>query len=93
MSGDIDASRDPDLVVALHVVEEPLERGDPSRATHQSTVQPDREHLRCARYSLRVQDVEGVAQVREELLAAAARMEKEDDVRMLPPAPADMGKP
>lgn len=31
--------------------------------------------------------------VREELLAAAARMEKEDDVRMLPPAPADMGKP
>ncbi|MAP13506.1 MAG: mechanosensitive ion channel protein MscS [Oceanibulbus sp.] len=31
--------------------------------------------------------------VREELLAAAARMEKEDDIRMLPPALADMGKP
>ena len=31
--------------------------------------------------------------VREGLLAAAAKMEREDGIRMLPPAPADMGKP
>ncbi len=31
--------------------------------------------------------------VREGLLAAAAQMEQEEGKRMLPPAPADMGKP
>ena len=49
VAGDVDAARDPDLVVALDVVDEAGERGGAAGAADQPAVQADRHHLRAAR--------------------------------------------
>src|SRR4051794_31946737 len=68
---DVDPARDPDALVARHVVEEALQRGEPGGTADDAAVQPHRQHLRRAVQALAVEDVERVAQVREELVAGA----------------------
>src|SRR5688500_13076139 len=61
---DVDASRDPHLLV-LHVLDEALERRQAAGPADQAAVQADRHHAML----LRVQHVEGVLQVIEEIIA------------------------
>ena len=78
---DVDATRNPDAVVPLHVVEETRERRDPSRAPDEPAMQADRQHLRrveAARIAFAVERVERVAQVREELLAAVESLRRRE---------------
>src|SRR5688572_25466573 len=64
MAGDVDASRDPHLLV-LHVLDEALERRQAAGPADQAAMQADRHHAML----LRVQHVEGVLQVIEEIIA------------------------
>ena len=68
MPRDIEPGRDPHLVVALHVIEEAGERGEPPRPAGQPAVQTDRQHARPLG-AFRIEHVEAVAQVVEELVA------------------------
>ena len=65
--GDVHALADPDPVVPEDEVEESHQRRGTRRVARQPTVQTHREHLRGLR-SLRIEDVEGIPQVGEELL-------------------------
>ena len=68
-----DASRDPDVLVSLHVIDEARERRCAAGATDDATVQADRLHPGCvkaSRIAFGIERVQRVAQVREELLAA-----------------------
>src|SRR5262245_15618156 len=70
MAGDIHAAADPHLAVALYVVEKAREpRGAPGVPDHPA-MHPDRHHLRRGR-AFRVEHVEGVLAVREEVVAGA----------------------
>ena len=64
---DIDAPRDPDLVVLFDVVEKTLQRAEAARAAEQPAVHADRQHLRRF-VAFFVKHVECVAQVREEVV-------------------------
>src|SRR3990170_6653466 len=64
MTGDIDAPRDPHLLV-LHVLDEPLERRQAARPAGEAAVQADRHHA----VLLRVQHVEAVLQIGEKVVA------------------------
>src|SRR5689334_17875876 len=64
---DVDAPRDPDLLAA-HVLEKALERGEPSRTADEPAVQADRHHARRA-VAFLVEDVEGILEIGEELVA------------------------
>src|ERR1700687_5938498 len=66
---DLHAPANPDTLMPLDVIEKTGERGEARGSPGQPAMQPDREHLRRF-LALRVERVEGVAQVREELLAA-----------------------
>ena len=73
MARDVDAPRDPDLVVPPHVVEEARERSDAPGAADQAAMQSDRQHLRrieSLRVAFGVQHVERILEVCVELLAA-----------------------
>ena len=48
VAGDVDAPRQPHLVVALHVIDEALQRGGAAGAADQPAVQPDVHHPRPA---------------------------------------------
>src|SRR5829696_8028171 len=63
--GDVDAPRDPDLL-ALHVLDEPLERSQAPRPAGQPAVQADRHHA----VLLGVQDVEAVFQIGKKIIPA-----------------------
>src|SRR5260221_1898966 len=65
---DIDAAADPHFVVTLHVVEEAGEAGEATGSPDEAAMQPDRHHLRPL-LPFRVEHVETVAQIGEELLA------------------------
>ena len=54
--------------MALDVLDEALEGGQACRTSHQAAVQADGEHLRCL-CTLGIQDVEGVLEVVEEVIA------------------------
>ncbi len=56
---------EPDVVVARHVIDEPLERAEAAGTTDEPRVETDRHQLRSP-LSFRVQHVEGVAGVLEE---------------------------
>src|SRR5947199_13117 len=62
------AAGDPGVAVALNVIEEASERGEAAGPAGEPHVEADRHHLRRGR-ALRVEHVEGVAQVREEVVA------------------------
>ena len=66
---DVDAAAYPDPVVALDVIEEPLEPGETAGPAQQPAMHADRQHLRPLG-AFGVEHVEGIAQIREELLAA-----------------------
>ena len=66
---DVDPPRHPHARPRQCVVEKARQRGQARRPPDQAAVQPDREHLRRPRLAFRVEAVEGVAQVGEELLA------------------------
>src|SRR5207245_2112006 len=69
---DVDSPSDPDGVVALDVVEEARERGEPAGATRNAAVQADRQHLGgidARGVAFRIEYVEGVAKVGIELPA------------------------
>src|SRR5262245_63688805 len=67
---DVDAPRHPDLLAA-HVLEKTLERCKPSRAADEPAVQAHRHHARAA-VAFLVEDVEGVLEICEELVARVA---------------------
>ncbi len=72
MIGDVDAPRDPDLVVPAHIIEKACQRRRAARAAGQAAMQADRQHLglvQAIRIALGVQHVERVLQVIEELRA------------------------
>ncbi len=69
VAGDVDAARQPHLVVALDVVDEALQRRHTPGTADQAAMQADRHHLGLAGLALGVERVEGVLQVGEELLA------------------------
>ena len=63
MPRDVDAPRDPDLLVLLHVVEEALQRAKAPRPAEQPAVHADAQHLRpvlAGRVALVVEHVEGI---------------------------------
>ncbi len=65
--GDVDAPRHPHAVVRLDVIEEPLQRDEATGTAEQPAVHADRHHAR--RFgALRVEHVERVAQVGEEVI-------------------------
>src|SRR6476646_9436717 len=64
---DVDAPGDPDLLAA-HVLEKALERGEPPGPADEPAVQADRHHARHA-VAFLVEDVEGVLEIGEELVA------------------------
>src|SRR5262249_22961832 len=70
MTGDIHAAAYPHLVVAFHVVEKAREPGGAPGVPDQTAMHPDRHHLRRGR-AFRVEHVEGVLAVREEVVAGA----------------------
>src|SRR5690606_17360218 len=67
---DVYSSRDPDLVVALHIFDEALERRNASRPADKAAMQTDREHLGPTGLTFRIEIVERVLQIGEELIAA-----------------------
>ena len=67
VSGDIGAAANPYGIMREHVVQKSLKGPKASRAANQPTVEPDRHHLR--RYGpFFVERIEGVRQVRQELI-------------------------
>src|SRR5438445_9110080 len=44
--GNVDAARDPDLVVRLYVVEKARQCGGPAWPSNQAAMQPERQHFR-----------------------------------------------
>ena len=68
MTRDVEPRARPDLLVVLYVVQETLKRGKASGASCEPAVQTHRHHLRPIR-AFGVQDVEGVLEVGEELIA------------------------
>ena len=68
MLGDIDPPRDPDVLMGGDMVEEAGQRRDPSRPPDEAAMQAHRHHLRRG-LALRVERVERVAQVGEEVVA------------------------
>src|ERR1044071_4906986 len=67
VASDVDAPRDPDLLAA-HVLEKAFERSKPPGAADEPAVQADRHHARRA-VAFLVEDVEGVLEIGEELIA------------------------
>ena len=77
MVGDIDTARNPDLVVALHVIKEARQRCSACWPPDQAAMQADRQHLRLAqsmRVTFAIQYVENVLQVVEELGAGIEKL-------------------
>ena len=66
--GDVDAPRHPDPVVTTDVVEEARQRRRPAGAADEPAMQADRDHLRRC-LALGIEQVEGVLQIGEELVA------------------------
>jgi hypothetical protein len=64
MARDVDPSTDPDAVVSQHVLNEPLQCGDPARPTDDPSMQADREHLRAPFFAFGPEHVERIAAVR-----------------------------
>src|SRR5437867_12190581 len=64
----VDAPRDPHLVLLRSIPDEPLQRGEAAGPAGEPAVQPDRHHARRALAFL-VQHVQRVLEVLEELLA------------------------
>ena len=69
--GDLDAAGKPDLVVALNIIDEALERGEPARPPGKAAVQADIHHLRLARLPFRIEHVERILQIGVEGVAIA----------------------
>src|SRR5262249_15975074 len=67
VAGDVDAPRDPDLLAA-HVLEKALERSEAPGTADEPAVQAHRHHARRA-VAFLVQDVEGILEIREKLVA------------------------
>src|ERR1700739_1627179 len=70
MPGDVLAPAYPDLRVPADVLDEAEQRLRPAGMSGQPHVQPHRHHARALR-TLLVEDIEAVAQKREEILAGA----------------------
>jgi hypothetical protein len=70
MASDIDAARDPHLLVAEHIVEEALQRLEASRPANDARVKRNRHHL-WREGPLRIEAVECVLEILEELIARA----------------------
>ena len=70
MVGNVDAAGEPDLVMALHVIDEPGKGCGASWAANQTAVQADVHHFRSTGGSLGIEHVESVLQIAEELVAA-----------------------
>src|SRR5258708_1812230 len=75
VAGDLHAPADPDLVVFLHVVEERRRRGYARGPAGEAAMQADRQHLR-RRLAFRIEYVERVLQIREELTAAVETLRR-----------------
>ena len=72
VSGNVDAPANPDLRVALHIVQKILQRPHATGAPQQAAVHADAEHLGCiqsGRVALGVQHIKTVFQVAEEIIA------------------------
>src|SRR5262249_49618244 len=67
--GDVDAPGDPDSVEAPDVVEETPKAREPSRLPDETAVEADAHHLGHAGLPLRVEAIEAVLEVLEELFA------------------------
>src|SRR4051812_5646553 len=67
VAGDVDAAGDPDLLAA-HILEEALERGEAPGPADKPAVEADRHHPRHA-LAFVVEDVKGILEVGEELVA------------------------
>src|SRR6185295_5294721 len=67
VAGDVDAPREPHFLAA-HVLEEAPERREPPRPPGEAAMQADRHHARQA-VAFVVEDVEGVLEIGEELIA------------------------
>src|SRR4051812_44158271 len=74
MPGDLDAAAEPDAVMLLRVVEEPLQRHDPAGAADDAAMQSDRHHPRRLR-PLLVQRVEAVLEIGVELVAGVEALD------------------
>src|SRR5262245_22433012 len=70
LSPDVDAATDPRALVALDVVQKFREGGGAAGSTHEPEVEPERHHRRLVG-ALPVENVEGVADVGEPLVARA----------------------
>ena len=77
MLGDVEAGRDPHAVMPGEVVEEADERRRATRPPDQPAVQAHRHHPRRA-FAFRVEQVKGVAQVGEEVVALAEALRNDE---------------
>src|SRR4029079_9388315 len=68
--GDIDAARYPHFIVTRDMIEEAFERHGPSGPPDQPAMQAHGHHLWRAAPSLLIKEIEAVAQIAQELLAA-----------------------
>ena len=66
--GDVDAPRDPDLLVRRDVIEETRQRRGAPGTADEPAMQADRHHLRRG-LAFRIERVESVLQIGEELVA------------------------
>src|SRR5260370_30780320 len=75
VAGDVDAAAEPDLIVPRDMVEEALQSGKSSRAAGQAAMETDRHHLGPLG-AFRIENVESVAQIGKELLAAVEALRR-----------------
>ena len=73
---DVDAARDPNLVVRLHVVDELRQPHGPAGPPDEAAVQPHRHHLRAAAAAFLVKAVEAVLEILEEVLAGVEALRR-----------------
>src|SRR5215213_7178641 len=66
---DINAAGDPDLLVAQKIGDEALQGGSATRPSGQTAMKADRHHLRRASCTFREEQVEGVLEISEKLIA------------------------
>src|SRR5690606_27960173 len=69
VGGDLAAGRQPDAIVALHVVDEALESRGATGTAYEAAVQANSHHARPAGLAFAIERVEAVLQVGEELVA------------------------
>jgi len=77
MAGDLHAAAEPDRLVRLGVVDEPLERRHPAGPSDQPAVQAHRHHSRRL-LPFRVEHVEAVLQVGVELVARVEALHRRE---------------